>query len=119
MASAYEVNQVAVKVKNAYSEIDRKRTKAYSDVKESPGWWQGESSNAFTQEYKKINDDIHALLDSLTALEKQLKVVATAITEAEEAAEAAALAAEEAKAAEAAAAKAAEAAEALKKLIKW
>ena len=86
MASAYEVNLVAGRVKNAYSEIDRKRERANAAAKEASIWWQGSTSEAFAQEYNRINNDIHALLDMLSALEKQLKTVAIEIVNAEEAA---------------------------------
>ena len=83
MASAYEVRLVAGKVKSAYSEIDRKRSTMFTAAKDSANWWRGSASDAFSQEYKKINDEIHSLLDLFIELEKQLKVVANTIEEAE------------------------------------
>ena len=83
MASAYEVKQVAAKAKNVYTEIDRRRTSTYTNVRESSHWWSGDASSAFAQDYNKLNNEIHALLDTYAALEKQLKAVAEAMEEAE------------------------------------
>lgn len=87
MASAYEVRQVAVKVKNLYNEMDRRRSKLNSEAKDSIYWWKGAANDKFLQEYKKTNDDIHALIDALVELEKNLRAVANAIVEAEALAE--------------------------------
>ena len=98
MASAYEVRLVAGKVKSAYSEIDRRRSSVFANAKDSANWWHGAASDSFSLDYKKINDDIHALLDVYTELEKQLKAVANAIDAAEAAAKAEAEARAKAKA---------------------
>jgi uncharacterized protein YukE len=81
MASSYEVRQVAIKVKNIYNEINRRRVAVSTDALESPYWWKGAGSDAFSREYENISHDIKALLDVLDELERQLKTVATAIDE--------------------------------------
>jgi len=83
MASSYEIRQVAAKIKNIYGEIDRRRSKLYHDAKESSFFWKGSGSNAFSQEYEKINNEIKELLDVLEVLERQLKTVAVIIDERE------------------------------------
>jgi uncharacterized protein YukE len=84
MASAYEVRQVAAKVKSIKSEIERRRLKNNADAKEAPYWWSGEASYTFSLEYKKIDGDIRALLDVFDDLEIQLEAMADAIVKAEE-----------------------------------
>jgi len=75
MASAYEIRQVAVKVKKISADIDLRRASAYTSAQEASLWWVGDSSSAFAHEYNKINNDIHALLDIFAQLETQLKIV--------------------------------------------
>jgi WXG100 family type VII secretion target len=81
MASSYEVKQVAAKVKKVQNEIDHRRSMVFGDVKESIFWWKGAANESFINEYKKIDDEINALLDILAGLERRLKAVASAIDE--------------------------------------
>ena len=83
MASVYEINQVAVKVRNAISAIDQKRSAIFKEVRDSAGWWSGAASNTFIQEYAAVNNEVVALTNTLASLEQQLKYLAVAIAESE------------------------------------
>ena len=83
MASPHEIRLTALKASNASSDIDKRRSKTYTDAKNSASWWRGSANNAFIVEYNKINNDIHMLLDAYGELAKQLKTLADAIEEAE------------------------------------
>lgn len=113
MTSSYEIRQTAIKVKDVYGEIDRRRAKTLTAARESALWWKGAGSDAFSHEYARIDGEIKKLLDTFETLERRLKTVANAIDEweallAAEAA-AAAAAAESSKVAAAAATEAANA----------
>ena len=83
MASEFEIRQVAIKVKNVYNEINRRREKVYSEVKDTAFWWGGSAGHVFVDEYRRINDDIYMLLDILAGLELYLIAMANAAAELE------------------------------------
>ncbi|MDR2357145.1 MAG: WXG100 family type VII secretion target [Oscillospiraceae bacterium] len=105
-ASSYEIRQVATKVKDVYGEIDRRRARALGDARNASLLWKGAGSNAFSQEYERIDGEIKNLLDNLDELERRLRAIAaeTDAWEALLAAQAAAAAAAETQAAAQAAA---------------